>query len=806
MLPYPDVFIGRDDDTNKLLKAISFSRKPLQHKIICILGLPGVGKSSLALHIGNLMQDDAIVYHVDLYVGLSELPQQQNVQKILAEKILGTKNVTYSNLLDWAHNQSQDSLIILDNCDAYIHNQEIDFKKAISDICKYSDKIIILTTSQKEILHSNYHWYKLEPLTEPSAFEYLENRLPSSLNETEKKDIAKLTGRIPFALKLIGSLLSSAQAPPTPAKVIANMKKTPSDMHSAVNTSCSYLDNHLQEIGRYLAYFPGSFGESDAIAVLSNITQHDKIYYFSNALNELALRSLLVYIKHSERYYFHKLIKEFFLSHSNSSEKQRFDNAFQVYFGNVLCERASEFTEQPEQALYMLDTDRHNILYFMTTFQYPSTSFPTHYGAIDCFESALKEKFLHCRFSQEELEKPIESIVALLENKLLNGSCLDFVKYGQYIHHLALAIEVLKGAAEAAWLYRNKQDIANKFSECNTDYANFIRHFQKYESKLTYCEYEPESELADSDLCCKPHYKDSKSEHYFSESGAGNTAKYYISKLEYICSVNECNPYQMGMINYEKEEWELSAEYFERAISDKMYESTITEVSILLHLQKDYMQTENGSRIDELGVKLNNKFPFMMKQSISNVYSNIKTYDDYEYFLYNEIPLCTEDYTAYPDHVTSFDRYIQLNELIFESVSKLGKEHEFDVKQSSLVADGLYLLGDFVAASKVASYSLNHSSESTQYFSICSSVIFGKSVYALGNYKEARKMFARAVDALLAHNMTQQWAIDKFNWLLTESCAYLFYLGDLVYMKMCAYMMLSWRSPGSEIGKSFTMK
>ena len=117
----------------------------------------------------------------------------------------------------------------MDNCDECINIQKQEFQDALDDILLYSYCFIkVLTTSQEETLHSgSYHVHKLAPLSRKSACKLLEQKIPLILNETEKENIAELTGEVPLALQVIGSLLSINVDPPTPAVIITKLKKNP---------------------------------------------------------------------------------------------------------------------------------------------------------------------------------------------------------------------------------------------------------------------------------------------------------------------------------------------------------------------------------------------------------------------------------------------------------------------------------------------------------------------------------------------------------------------------------------------------
>ncbi len=63
-------------------------------------------------------------------------------------------------------------------------------------------------------------------------------------------------------------------------------------------------------------------------------------------------------------------------------------------------------------------------------------------------------------------------------------------------------------------------------------------------------------------------------------------------------------------------------------------------------------------------------------------------------------------------------------------------------------------------------------------------MILGESLYAIGNYTEAHKVFVRIMDHLLDSNRHISF-MSSHDELFTKCCINLFYLGDLQYVKTC---------------------
>ena len=128
------------------------------------------------------------------------------------------------------------------------------------------------------------------------------------------------------------------------------------------------------------------------------------------------------------------------------------------------------------------------------------------------------------------------------------------------------------------------------------------------------------------------------------------------------------------------------------------------------------------------------------------------------------------------------------SELVFKSVIEIGNISQIDVKWSSLVADGLFLTGNFSRAAKIASYAINFTSSEKIYYSVCSGIILSKSLYALGEKSKASSEFVRTMDIILSHNTstTRDWKRDAFDEFLEVCCSYLSHLDNSLYVKKCS--------------------
>ena len=769
--PYPRKdFIGREVDVEILVGLIDFSNS--MYEIISIVGSPGIGKSSLAIYIGNEMILNRAVVH---YVNMAEFPDGQ-LKQVLAEKIFQnfitspSENITFHTLLAWASNRYWNNLIVLDNCDECINSQRYPFQEAVEELLLFSDSNIkFIVTSREETSFSEPSYvHKVKPLSEDSACKLLAHKIHSGLNQTEKREIAKLTGEMPLALQVIGSLLNVKVAPPTPGEIITKLKKNPiptlsppklaRSMHLnySIGLSYDYLDAKLQKISKYLAHFPGSFHMMSAVHVLAVISDRkgtltENFEYFSHSIYELLSRSLLEIDESSGRYRFHRLIKEFLLLYKSDAIKQRFNRAFQKYYGSVLCQLTGKYMKSPKEALSLLDVERHNIQYFMTTGLHDPVNQSLYRDIIFCFNFALRIQFLVHRFSPEELISPVRRVTSYLtvalSNREINFELRGeyFTQYVNYIISLASLTKTLQGNSEAVKQFMRKVDIieqlGNEIPSTNRDYVTFYHIFLEFESELD----------------------DDKVKLYYERI----LRKTVDSTLR--CEV--CDNNQIGRTYFELGDYNTSIKFFEKANNEDYYgiQLAAAKVRILLHLRWAYILTHNLDKMLEVDKKLLDMFYSMINETSSIVYSAMHWYSEYANFL---------------SELSESEKKLAIIERMYEALFELDKKDIYiSLDTASSLAKVLIKHQEYHRAAKVALYTLEHV-ENSQPTMIHEKIRFhmflNKATYLSKNFSEANKLIVETLDFLINSNLTEPYVLD-----FTECCSHLLYLGNLDYLSIC---------------------
>ena len=391
MLPVKkEVFVGRETELEVLTNWIGNSTT----NIISIVGSPGFGKSTLAIHVGHEItaKGGVAVLYADLY----KVQDMTTLYEKLAFLVLDEKKrSSEDDLLMWAHKLKVPTLLIFDNCDELLHKNKDPFQILINNLVGQSQFLkVMLTAKQMTSFLDSFRNFTLRELTLESAANVLQ-KLSNSLNRTAALEIAKLVGNVPLALQVVGSLLKDIH----PSIIANDLKRDlipalssellPSTgrVYTSLNISYHYLSPEHQKCGRLLALFPGSF---DANAV-KYITEGRLLQDPSKCLKELCDKSLLSYDGHTQRYRYHQLIQEFFVSlnltlQSLTVEQEQFSRHFVIYYATLYFEVALP----PVEANYRftdfqtLDAERMNFEYVFTL----QSSIRKHSNVFDTFSDA----------------------------------------------------------------------------------------------------------------------------------------------------------------------------------------------------------------------------------------------------------------------------------------------------------------------------------------------------------------------------------------------------------------------------------
>ena len=361
-------FVGREEDIINITGYLDFTTPDVQ--VVHIVGPPGFGKSTLAMKIGEIFLRKWVkVYYVDLRTvkNIDTLPEEIMIRIVDSLKY----KVTFNHLEKWVRDQYSKTLIILDNCDELFEHAKEEFSRAIKSLTTASSRkyVRFILTSQKRVTDiDNFRLHAIYNLSSEAAIQLL-GILSPSLTDDQKMEITDLTGNVPLALEVVGAIFRFPDAP-TAEEVIDDLRKnliatlSPDELHSKVDASIgiaySYLTPELKQLCVNLSHFPGMFKRESAVSIFD---------FNGNMLDMLVQRSLLQYERSLKQFYFHQLLKTYFIQINAGEDAEKlqyhFSSQYQLYYAQLL-QRA--IPDDGTNIEFHIFNELHNIFHMSTLF------------------------------------------------------------------------------------------------------------------------------------------------------------------------------------------------------------------------------------------------------------------------------------------------------------------------------------------------------------------------------------------------------------------------------------------------------
>ena len=340
MLPSrPSVFVGRQDRVNEVMKFIKDG-----HHFVTLVGLPGVGKTTLAIAVGH----DIILDNINqtaVYLPLRSITSVTDIPSlILRELAIGGLDQTDAKkrLLAWIKQlePEEELLLIMDNLDDILEADQDGFVKLVQEMYSASNKVYFLFTSRKMFSGPNMDVKSItvSPLDTESASDMI-CELSPQVNKDEANQLASLCGCLPLALKLLGSLLCEGICQAD--ELISDLEKSRSgkldalrddtmtddwQVESVIKTSFDKLNNDYTKALITLGVFPGHFKKDLAIKILMEVVTFDEQGLSTKLIARkiiqgLCNRSLVEYDPQSRQLQIHPLVQSF-LEHTSAGHPQ----------------------------------------------------------------------------------------------------------------------------------------------------------------------------------------------------------------------------------------------------------------------------------------------------------------------------------------------------------------------------------------------------------------------------------------------------------------------------------------------------
>ncbi|WVZ01692.1 hypothetical protein V8G54_022498 [Vigna mungo] len=271
-LPNESVIFGRDDDKEFVLNWLTLdTHKNLS--ILSIVGMGGMGKTSLAQHVFNDPRLEEANFHTKVWVSVPQEFDVLKVSRTILDTITGSTD--HSIQLEVIQKRLKEEfmgkkfLLVLDD----VWNERPSKWEAVQKplvfggqgsrilVTTRSEKVAVTMRSEKrllQVLKRDYCW----ELFAKHAFQNANPQPDSDFIEIGKKIVEKCNG-LPLALKTMGSLLynksSLSEWESIMKSEIWDFSENESDILPALRLSYFHLPSHLKKCFAFCALFPKGY-------------------------------------------------------------------------------------------------------------------------------------------------------------------------------------------------------------------------------------------------------------------------------------------------------------------------------------------------------------------------------------------------------------------------------------------------------------------------------------------------------------------------------------------------------------------
>jgi archaellum biogenesis ATPase FlaH len=395
---HDDFFVGRENDISMVVNMTANTH------IININGAPGIGKSTLAIHVGyELLRNGTSVRYINMGEKISSFKKRMNsierfsftvvhgseqmeeiksVIEINIESLQVVQHFQHSNksfshdknrsfiqeLQNWIGNIHCPTVLILDNCDDILQvntsrDNFISLIYSLIDRSQFNVHVIIVSIKKLTLLEKPFRYWMVSNLSVSASVDFLDQLVTPAIDTSYLVAVAELVEGNPLALKIVGKLLNLHGE-----KVVYEIHEIKEKLRTS---PLDYLDKatiqkekfrpvldvafarlgELKQCGYVLGLFPGSFDKNAGMAATSadcfeSYTQH-------SLLDEY-------YLAYNQRYQMHRLIREYVKEKVSNTSVMTFNKRFGEYYQEFLLKYITAKITLNKYDKHSLSLETHN--------------------------------------------------------------------------------------------------------------------------------------------------------------------------------------------------------------------------------------------------------------------------------------------------------------------------------------------------------------------------------------------------------------------------------------------------------------
>ena len=353
------------------------TQDPNPSRIIIIVGIPGMGKTEVAIHVSHLLQEK----HKQPVIFIRQKQKLSEVcSKILREINPLAPRLRDSERYDMVSTAKrrlkeldEKKVIVLDNVEG-IQQQGEQFDDFLQYVERYAPRVQLIITTRKDVgfRSSGLLEVRLGGFDPESSAKLLQDFAPNC-EEQYIKESVELCGGIPLVLINCAGLLEEAVF--SPKTLVVKLKEYPipflktygEDVYSAFRQFLLNISENIKANLVRLSVFPSAFSVKDMKDLFGNVLEPVAVK------NTMIRRSLLRRIDH-EKLVLHPLVREFLkakrrlLNMDDVGKKAQ--HTFNQHYLELLETSSKQFISKDwsQNAIFTFRTEKANILEMFTNF------------------------------------------------------------------------------------------------------------------------------------------------------------------------------------------------------------------------------------------------------------------------------------------------------------------------------------------------------------------------------------------------------------------------------------------------------
>ena len=259
------------------------TQDPDPSRIIIIVGIPGMGKTEVAIHVSHLLQEkhEKPVIFIEQKQKLSEVCSEI-LRKInpLAPKLTESRDVV--SIAKWRLKElDEKKVIVLDNVEG-IQQQGKQFDDFLEYIRRYAPRVQLIITTREvvDVPSVSVHQVLLDRLDPDSSAKFLQDLVPDQ-NELHIRELGELCG-VPLVLIQFVCLMKHGFRAET---LVRRLRKSPiqllkNNANKAYNDLCTfllYLPETMKADLVRLSVFPLAFSVEDMKVLFGDLSEPEDV-------------------------------------------------------------------------------------------------------------------------------------------------------------------------------------------------------------------------------------------------------------------------------------------------------------------------------------------------------------------------------------------------------------------------------------------------------------------------------------------------------------------------------------------------